>query len=109
MNNESSTHLTNSTSMEVEPLLSLSPSLAEIASLPATALLPDAPIYHLLSIQHNPLVKDMSVDELKVLVSRLRALSSSPPTLSSKLTSDSDAIKPRNAKSAVRKALLDTL
>lgn len=69
----------------------------------------DAPLIHLLSIKHNPLVKDMSSDQLAALVKKLRTHAASAPTLSAKLQSESDSIKPRNTKSAKRKAMLDAL
>lgn len=72
-------------------------------------LSPDAPLIHLLSIKHNPLVKDMSSDQLAELVKKLRTFAASAATLSAKLQTESDAIKPRNTKSAKRKALLNSL
>lgn len=76
---------------------------------PVNPLAPDAPLIHLLSIKHNPLVKDMSPEQLAELVRKLRTHATSAPTLSAKLQSESDSIKPRNTKSAKRKAMLDAL
>lgn len=74
-------------------------------------LAPDAPIHHLLSIRHNPLVKDMSTEQLQALVQRLRTYATSAPSLSSKLSSDSSNVNPRkrNSITAKRKALLEDL
>lgn len=75
-------------------------------------LSPDAPIHQLLSIRHNPLVANMTTEELGKYVQRLRTLATSAPTLSSKLKSDSDNVntrRPRNTVSAKRKSLLDSL
>jgi hypothetical protein len=72
-------------------------------------LAPDAPLIHLLSIKHNPLVKDMTNEQLTELVKKLRTHALSAPSLSAKLQDESDRIKPRNNKSAKRKALLDSL
>jgi hypothetical protein len=76
---------------------------------PVDPLAPDAPLIHLLSIKHNPLVKDMSNEQLADLVKKLRTHAASAPTLSAKLQDESDKIKPRNTKSAKRKAMLDAL
>lgn len=75
-------------------------------------LAPDAPIFHLLSLLHNPLVKNMSTEELQQLVQRCRTLATSAPSLSSKLQSDSDNVNPRkrtDTKAAQRKAALADL
>lgn len=50
---------------------------------------PDAPIYHLLSVKHNPLVKDLSTEQLQALVQRMRTLATSAPTMTSKLQAES--------------------
>lgn len=75
-------------------------------------LSPDAPLEHLLSIRHNPLVKDMTPDELRSLIQRLRTLASSSPTLSSKIQTDSDNVNPKkrtNTAAAKRRAILADL
>jgi hypothetical protein len=76
-------------------------------------LAPDAPIHHLLSIRHNPLVANMTTDELRELVQRLRTYATSAPSLSSKLATDSANVSPRtrksNTKAAQRKAILADL
>lgn len=78
--------------------------------LPPEALLPDAPIFQLLSLKHNPLVKDMTNAQISEFVTKLRTLATSAPTLSAKLSSDSEKIKPkRTGESAKRKALLDSI
>jgi hypothetical protein len=58
-------------------------------------LAPDAPIHHLLSLKHNPRLKDMTRDQLHDLVKKIRALATSAPTMSSKLQSESSRRKPR--------------
>lgn len=78
----------------------------------ADPLSPDAPIEHLLSIRHNPAIKDMSPDELRAVIQKLRTLASSAPSLSSKLQADSDNVNPKkrtNTISAKRKAVLAEL
>lgn len=81
---------------------------------PDDPLAPDAPIHHLLSLRHNPRLKDMTTEELTALVARLRQ-TSSPQALTAKLQTDSatigEAKKPRreNPEAAKRKAFLDEL
>jgi hypothetical protein len=72
---------------------------------------PDAPLLHLLSIKHNPLVAEMNHDQLMELVKKLRTLATSPPTLSARLKSDGDKENPKSKVSiaAKRRALLDNL
>lgn len=78
-------------------------------------LSPAAPISHLLSIQHNPRLVNMTQDELMTLVQRLRTLATSSPTLTSKLKSESDGAtrtrktKPLSAEQIKRKALLEEI
>lgn len=75
-------------------------------------LSPDAPLEQLLSIRHNPLVKDMTPNELRSLIQRLRTLASSSPTLSSKIQTDSDNANPKkraNTVAAKRRAILADL
>lgn len=73
------------------------------------ALAPDAPLIALLSIRKNPLLVNASQEELIEIVKKLRTHSTTPATLTARLRADSDGIKPKNAISAKRKALLDTL
>jgi hypothetical protein len=72
---------------------------------------PDAPLLHLLSIKHNPLVAEMTHDQLMELIKKLRTLATSPPTLSARLKSDGDRENPRSKTTlaARRRALLDEL
>lgn len=76
-------------------------------------LQPDAPIHHLLSIRHNPLVENMTTEELTAMVQKLRTYVTSAPTLSSKLATDSSNVDPAKRKSnaiaARRKAALADL
>lgn len=78
---------------------------------PIDPLADDAPLIHLLSIKHNPLVKDMNNQQLAELVKKLRTHAASAPTLSAKLQSESDAVKPRRSKKIdpKRQAALDAL
>lgn len=71
----------------------------------------DAPLIHLLSIKHNPLVKDMNNEQLAELVKKLRTHTSSAPTFTAKLQSESDQVKPRRSKKVdpKRQAALDAL
>lgn len=82
-----------------------------VSHLPPSALLPDAPIHHWLSLRTNPNIVNMSQTELRALVENLKQLSTSPPTLSAKLSADGEAIKPRaaNGKTAARNKLLADL
>lgn len=76
---------------------------------PVDPLSPDAPLHHLLSVRHNPLVAKMSQDELLALVRKLKQNATSPPTLTAKLRSESATIKPSRGISSKRKALLDSI
>jgi hypothetical protein len=70
---------------------------------------PDKSLYDLLSITQNPHLSGYTEEQLIDLVRTLRQHASSPPTLTSKLISESDGIKPRGKTAAQRKAVLDTL
>lgn len=70
----------------------------EATSVAFDPLSPDAPISHLLSLQHNPMLKDMSDDQLMELVKRLRTLATSAPTMSAKLNSESGEVRQRRKK-----------
>lgn len=69
----------------------------------------DAPLVHLISLKHNPAVKDMSLDQLAILVRQIRTAATSAPTMSARLKAESDGIKPRASVTAKRKALLDQI
>ena len=75
---------------------------------PNDALAPDAPIYHLLSIRENPLVKDMSTEQLQELVKRMRTMAQSPQTLTSTLQRESKTrkSKPLTEQEIRRRAIL---
>ena len=60
---------------------------------PNDPLAPDAPIHHLLSIRENPLVKDMTMEQLQSLVKRMRTMAQSPQTLTSSLQRESKTRK----------------
>ena len=58
-------------------------------------LSPDAPLVHLLSLRHNPLLAQMSQDQLTELVKKLRTHATSPPTLTAKLKADAQTLDPK--------------
>jgi len=72
---------------------------------------PDAPIVHLLSIKDNPMVKDMTTEQLQALVKRMRTVAQSPQTMSSALQKESKTRKsrPKTAEQIKRQELLDSL
>ena len=70
-------------------------------------LSPDAPLHHLLSLQHNPMLIDMSQEQLQKFVQQLRTIATSPAALTSKLSSESESIKPKREKSK-KQSLLDS-
>lgn len=76
-------------------------------------LSPDAPLQHLLSISTNPLIENMSVEELTKLVQRCRAYATSQPTLSAKLATDAANVDPKkraaNSIKAKKAAILDEI
>ena len=74
-------------------------------------LAPDAPLVHLLSLKHNPLLAEMSQDQLIELVKKLRSHAVSAPTLTAKLKTDGEALNPKKSQSvaARRRALLEDL
>ena len=74
-------------------------------------LSPDAPLVHLLSLKHNPLLAEMSQEQLIELVKRLRSHAVSAPTLTAKLKSDGELLNPAKKVSvaARRRALLEEL
>jgi hypothetical protein len=78
---------------------------------PNDPLAPDAPIYHLLSIRENPLVKDMTMEQLQELVKRMRTMSQSPQTLTSALQRESKTrkSKPLTEYEIKRRAILADL
>lgn len=51
----------------------------------------------------------MTDDQLREMVNKLRTMANSAPTLSAKLASDSEKIKPKNPVAAKRKAILEGL
>jgi hypothetical protein len=74
-------------------------------------LAPDAPIHHLLSIRDNPMVKDMTTEQLQELVKRMRTLAQSSQTMSATLQKESRArkAKPLTPEQLRRKELLDSI
>jgi hypothetical protein len=74
-------------------------------------LSPDAPIYHLLSIRDNPMVKDMTTEQLQELVKRMRTLAQSSQTMSAALNKESRTrkAKPLTPEQIRRKEILDSL
>jgi len=70
---------------------------------------PDAPIHQLLSVRFNPMVKDMSTEQLNELIKRIRATATSPQTLTASLQRDSKRSRPMTEAQRKRKELLDSL
>jgi hypothetical protein len=69
---------------------------------------PEAPISHLLSVMHNPKVKDMTTEQLTALVMKLRANATSPQTLTATISRDSKR-RPMTEAQKKRKDLLESL
>jgi len=75
---------------------------------PIDPLSPDAPLHHLLSLQHNPMLADMTPEQLRARVQQLRQFATSPAALTSKLSAESEKIKPKREKSK-KQQLLDSI
>lgn len=69
---------------------------------------PDAPIINLLSVRHNPMVKDMSNEQLTALITKLRTVATSPQTMSATIQRESRK-RPMTEAQRKRKELLDSL
>jgi hypothetical protein len=77
---------------------------------PNDPLAPDAPIHHLLSIKENPLVKDMTTQQLQELVKRMRTMAQSPQTMTSALQRESKTRKSKLTEYEIkRRAILADL
>jgi hypothetical protein len=70
---------------------------------------PDAPIIQLLSVMHNPSVKDMSDSQLNDLIKKLRTVATSPQTLTSVLQGEAKRRRPMTEAQRRRKEILDSL
>jgi hypothetical protein len=70
---------------------------------------PEAPIHHLLSVVHNPMVKDMSTEQLNALITRLRTVATSPQTMTSVLQNDSKRKRPMTEAQRKRKEMLESI
>jgi hypothetical protein len=70
---------------------------------------PDAPIIHLLSIMHNPSVKDLSDSQLNDLIKKLRTVATSPQTMTSVLQGEAKRRRPMTEAQRRRKEILDSL
>lgn len=70
---------------------------------------PEAPIHHLLSVKHNPMVKNMTTEELNALITRIRTVATSPQTMSSVLQGESKRKRPMTEAQRKRKDLLESL
>lgn len=75
---------------------------------PVNPLSPDAPLVELLSVKDNPLLVDMTEEELTAYVKKLRQMATTPQTLSAKISSESGAIKSKRT-SSKRAAILDSI
>lgn len=76
---------------------------------PIDPLSPDAPIHHLLSVKENPMVLQMSDQQLTEMIKRLRTVATSPQTMSSVLQADAKRRRPMTEAQRKRKDLLDSL
>jgi hypothetical protein len=70
---------------------------------------PDAPIIQLLSVMHNPMVKDMSDSQLNDLIKKLRVMATSPQTMTSTLQGEAKRRRPMTEAQRKRKEILDSL
>jgi len=70
---------------------------------------PEAPIHHLLSVVHNPMVKDMTTEQLNALITRLRTVATSPQTMSATLQTESRKKRPMTEAQRKRKELIDSI
>lgn len=68
-------------------------------------LSPDAPIMQLLSLQHNPLLKEATDEQLRETVTKLRTMASTPMVLTKKLNNDAAPLKERKARPMSAEAL----
>lgn len=75
---------------------------------PEVYLTPDAPLEALMSLSGNPLLKDMSTDQLRDLLAHVKKLSQQPASLSAAVAKEAGARKSSSA-AAERKAKLDLL
>lgn len=69
---------------------------------------PDAPIHQLLSVRANPMVKDMTTEQLNALITKLRTVATSPQTMTATLQRDSKR-RPMTEAQRKRKEMLDTI
>lgn len=76
---------------------------------PIDPLSPDAPIHHLLSVSKNPMVVQMTDQQLTELINRLRTVQTSPQTMTAVLQSDARKRRPMTEAQRKRKELLDSL
>lgn len=78
-------------------------------SLEVNPLAPDAPIHHLLSVKENPMVLQMSDQQLTEMIKRLRTVATSPQTMTAVLQSDARKRRPMTEAQRRRKEILDAL
>lgn len=71
--------------------------------------LEETSIHHLLSISKNPMVKDMTTEQLNAYITRIRTVATSPQTMSSVLTSESRKKRPMTEAQRKRKELIDSI
>ena len=69
---------------------------------------PEASIASLLSIHKNPLVKDMTTEQLTALVTKLRAVATSPQTMTATIQRDAKR-RPMTEAQKRRKEMLESL
>lgn len=65
-------------------------------------LAPDAPVWQLLSLKHNPALLTMTEEELRGFVQKLRTLGTSPQALTAALNTDATTITKTRAPRATK-------
>lgn len=68
----------------------------------------DSPLEALLRLRHNPLVHEMTEDQLMACVRNLREAAQNNAKMNAAIREDSERAKP-TTKAALRKALLDSI
>ena len=102
--------------METQTTVESSEPSATVSSLPSVPNVPDdfdpldseAPISHLLSVRHNPRVKDMTTQQLTDLITKLRTVATSPQTMTATISRDAKR-RPMTEAQRKRKELLDSI
>jgi TPP-dependent 2-oxoacid decarboxylase len=80
-----------------------------IGAPPINPLDPEAPIHHLLDVNRNPAVKDMTTEQLNALITKIRANATSPQTLTATLQNDAKRKRPVTEAQRKRREMLDSI